>query len=143
MKSLNEILKEQIKQIKEPKFYRFQVFMHGNEKKNTVGMAWLKEGQRIYTIKLWTFLSEKYFLLPSKEDHTKYLIMTREPVKAGKSDKKYYWNIVGNAKANPANGVIELNFDLIGKTTYMSIYPDESKSETAQRILDDVLDTAA
>lgn len=142
MKSLNEILKEQIKQIKEPQFYRFQVFVDGNEKKNVVGMAWLKEGQRIYTIKLWTFLSEKFFLLPSKEDQTKYLIMTREPVKAEKSKKKYHWNIVGNAKAKPAIGVIELNFDLIGKTTYMSIYPDESKSETTSRIPDDVLEAA-
>ncbi len=142
MKSLNEILKEQIKQIQEPKFYRFKVFANGNEKKDTVGMAWLKEGQRIYTIKLWTFLSEKYFLLPSKEDQTKYLIMTREPVRAANSKKKYYWNIVGNAKANPTNGVIELHFDLLGKTTYMSLYPDESKSEEREIIDDPFLQVA-
>lgn len=142
MKTLKEILDEQTKELQKPQFYRFQVFVNGNEKKNIVGMAWLKEGQKIYTIKLWTFLSEKFFLLPSKEDQTKYLIMTREPVKAEKSKKKYHWNIVGNAKANPANGVIELYFDLLGKTTYMSIYPDESKSEATQRIPDDALEAA-
>lgn len=142
MKSLKEVLNEQTKKLQEPQFYRFPVFVDGNEKKNIVGMAWLKEGQRIYTIKLWTFLSEKFFLLPSKEDQAKYLIMTREPVKSEKSKKKYHWNIVGNAKANPASSVIELNFDLLGKTTYMSIYPDESKSETSSRIPDDVLEAA-
>ena len=142
MKTLKEILDEQTKELQKPQFYRFQVFVNGNEKKNIVGMAWLKEGQKIYTIKLWTFLSEKFFLLPSKEDQTKYLIMTREPVKAEKSKKKYHWNIVGNAKVNPINGVIELYFDLLGKTAYMSIYPDESKSESTQRIPDDALDAA-
>lgn len=142
MKTLKEILDEQTKELQKPQFYRFQVFVNGNEKKNIVGMAWLKEGQKIYTIKLWTFLSEKFFLLPSKEDQTKYLIMTREPVKAEKSKKKYHWNIVGNAKANPANGVIELYFDLLGKTIHMSIYPDESKSETTQMIPEDSLEAA-
>ncbi len=142
MKSLKEILKEQTKQLKEPQFYRFQVFVNGNEKKDTVGMAWLKEGQKIYTIKLWTFLSEKYFLLPSKEDPTKYLIMTREPVKSTNTRKKYHWNIVGNAKANPSNGVIELYFDLFEKKTFMSIYPDESKHQE-QRTPDEGIDLAA
>lgn len=142
MKSLKEILKEQTKQLKESQFYRFQVFVNGNEKKDTVGMAWLKEGQKIYTIKLWTLLSEKFFLLPSKEDQSKYLIMTREPVKTTKSKKKYHWNIVGNAKANPAKGVVELSFDLFEKKVFMSIYPDESKhqGELAQDI---TLDAAA
>jgi len=142
MKTLKEILSEQTKELQKPQFYRFQVFVNGSEKKNIVGMAWLKAGQKIYTIKLWTFLSEKFFLLPSKEDQTKYLIMTREPVKAEKSMKKYHWSIVGNAKANPANGVIELYFDLLGKTIYMSIYPDESKREATQRIPVDALEAA-
>ncbi len=142
MKSLKEILKEQTKQLKEAQFYRFQVFVNGNEKKDTVGMAWLKEGQKIYTIKLWTFLSEKFFLLPSKEDPTKYLIMTREPVKSTNTKKKFHWNIVGNAKANPANGVIELHFDLFEKKTFMSIYPDESKYQE-QRAPNEEMDLAA
>jgi len=142
MKTLKEILNEQTKELQKPQFYRFQVFVNGSEKKNKIGMAWLKEGQKIYTIKLWTFLSGKFFLLPSKEDQTKYLIMTRETVKAEKSKKKYHWNIVGNAKANPANGVIELYFDLFGKTIYMSIYPDESKSEATQMIPEDSLEAA-
>lgn len=136
MKVLKDILEGQIEKLAPPNFYRFQIFTQETEKKKVVGMAWLKEGQRIYTIKLWTFLSEKFFLLPSKEDQSKYLIMTREPVKAEKLKNKYHWNIVGNAKANPVKGVIELNFDLFGKSTYMSIYPDEAKNE-AREISDD------
>ena len=142
MKALKDILNEQTKQLKEPQFYRFQVFVNGNEKKDTVGMAWLKEGQKIYTIKLWTFLSEKFFLLPNKDDASKFLIMTREPVKSTNSKKKYHWNIVGNAKANPSNGVIDLNFDLFDRKIFMSIYPDESKHQQDQRLPDEVFEAA-
>ena len=142
MKSLKEILNEQTKTLKEPPFYRFQVFVKGNEKKNTVGMAWLKEGQKIYTIKLWTFLSEKFFLLPSKDDASKYLLMTREPVKSANSKKKYHWNIIGNAKASPSNGVIELNFDLLDRKIFMSIYPDEIKNQQDQRLPDAIYEAA-
>jgi hypothetical protein len=95
-------------------------------KKKTVGMAYLKEGQGIYTLRLWTLLEDKFFLLPSKDDSSKYLLMTREPNKSGSSKNKYFWNIVGNAKVLSGKNVIELNFDLLAKKIYMSIFPEES-----------------
>lgn len=128
MKELKEILDTQMKKMKPIKFYRFQLFVEGNEKNKTVGMAYLKEGQGIYTLRLWTFLDDKYFLLPSKEDSSKYLLMTREPNKSGSNKNKYFWNIVGNAKVISGKNVVELNFDLLDKKIFMSIFPDESPS---------------
>src|SRR5690606_15874730 len=104
-----------VEKLKPAKFYRFQIFTQGSEKKNTVGMAYLKEGQTIYTLRLWTFLEDKFFLLPNKDDQTKYFIMTRESNKSPSSKNKYFWNIVGNAKTDSSMGVIELNFDLLEK----------------------------
>ena len=122
MKALKEILAETA-----PKFFRFQVFVKTNEeKKNTVGMAYLKEGQSMYTLRLWTFLEDKFYLLPSREDSAKYLVMTREPNKTPNSKNKYFWNIVGNAKANSANGVLEINFDLFDKKVFMNLFPETS-----------------
>ncbi len=122
MKALKEILAETA-----PKFFRFQVFVKNTEeKKNTVGMAYLKEGQTMYTLRLWTFLDTKFFLLPSKESSSKYLIMSREPNKTPNAKNKYYWNIVGNAKANSAQGVLELDFDLFDKKICMSLFPESS-----------------
>lgn len=128
MKALKEILDTQMEKMKPIKFYRFQFFVEGNEKNKTVGMAYLKEGQGIYTLRLWTFLDDKYFLLPSKEDSSKYLLMTREPNKSGSNKNKYFWNIVGNAKVISGKNVVELNFDLLDKKIFMSIFPDESPS---------------
>lgn len=142
MKALKDILDTHMDKLKTTKFYRFQLFVQGTEKKNTVGMAYLKEGQSIYTLRLWTFLDDKYFLLPSKEDSTKYLLMTREPNKSAKSKNKYFWNIVGNAKADSAKGVIEMNFDLLDKKIYMSIYPEESATPYGQPVPEGALEAA-
>src|SRR6478609_6651948 len=112
MKALKDILDAQAEKLKPAKFYRFQIFTQGNEKKNTVGMAYLKEGQTIYTLRLWTFLEDKFFMLPSKVDSNKYLLMTRELNKSQSSKNKYFWNIVGNAQTDSSKGVVEFNFDL-------------------------------
>ena len=124
MKSLKEALSEAM-----PTFYRFQIFTMDNGKKDkTVGMAILRDGHGLYSLRLWMFLEDKYFLLPSKEDSTKYLLMTREPNKTDTSKNKYFWNVVGNAKADIKKGIVELNFDLLDKKIYMSLFPDESKT---------------
>lgn len=139
MKALKEILDTQMEKMKPTKFYRFQLFVEGTEsdsKKKTVGMAYLKEGQGIYTLRLWTLLEDKFFLLPSKDDSSKYLLMTREPNKSGSNKNKYFWNIVGNAKVLSGKNVIEMNFDLLEKKIYMSIFPEESASSNGQSVLE-------
>lgn len=142
MKTLKEVLTSQTEKMNSTKFYRFQIFTQGSEKKNTVGMAYLKEGQSIYTLRLWTFLEDKFFLLPSKEDSSKYLLMTREPNKSNTSKNKYFWNIVGNAKADSSKGVIELSFDLFDKKLFMSMFPEESATPYGQPVTDGELEAA-
>lgn len=134
MKALKDVLDTQMEKMKPTKFYRFQLFVEGadtSSKKKTVGMAYLKDGQGIYTLRLWTLLEDKFFLLPSRDDSSKYLLMTREPNKSSSSKNKYFWNIVGNAQVLSAKNVIELNFDLLEKKIYMSIFPEESASPTS------------
>ena len=142
MKELKVILAEQSQKLKETKFYRFQVFTQGAERKNIVGMAYLKEGHNIYTLRLWTLLEDKFFLLPSKEDSTKYLLMTREPNKSNTSKNKYFWNIVGNARADSSMGVIEMSFDLFDKKVYINIFPEESATPYGQPIPSGALEAA-
>ncbi len=138
MKSLKEALTEAM-----PNFYRFPVFTVENGKKDkTVGMAYLRDGQGIYSLRLWMFLDDKFFLLPSKEDSSKFLLMTRELNNTGSSRNKYFWNIVGNAKADIRKGMIELNFDLFEKKIYMSLYPDESSNPFGKTAPDEGLAAA-
>lgn len=111
-------------------FHRFQV-IQGNkkedgrvEKTKTVGMAYLRSGQDMYTLRLWTFLNEKYFLLPSRKEAGRYLIMTREPTKNPNAKAKYFWNIVGNARVNSPAMCMEIEFDLFDKRVYMNLFPE-------------------
>lgn len=111
-------------------FHRFQVF-HGTKNENnnvtksrTVGMAYLRSGQDMYTLRLWTFLNEKFFLLPSKKEAGRYLVMTREPTKNPNSKTKYFWNIVGNARVDSSAMCLEIEFDLFEKRVYMNLFPE-------------------
>jgi len=114
------------------KFYRFQVFQgetgDGSKitKTKSVGMAYLKDGQNIFTLRLWTFSWDRYYILPNKNDSSKFLVMTREPNRNPAAKNKFFWNIVGNGVADSALGVIRIEFDLLSKPFYMNIHPESS-----------------
>ena len=115
-------------------YYRFQIFqaqrnsMGKLEKTKVVGMAYLKEGQDTYTLRLWTFLNDKFFLLMNKSDSSRFLVMSREANKNIQSKNKYFWNVVGNGKALSSQNCIELKFDLFEKPIYMNIFPEANVS---------------
>ena len=89
-------------------------------------MAYLKEGQSMLTLRLWTFVNERFYLLLNQNDASKYLVMTREPTKNPNSKNKYYWNIVGNGVIDTANSLVTIQFDLLDKPIFMSTYPEVS-----------------
>lgn len=128
-------------------YYRFQIFqaqrnaMGKLEKTKVVGMAYLKEGQDTYTIRLWTFLNDKFFLLMNKNDSSRFLVMSRETNKSPTAKSKYFWNVIGNGKALSSQNCIELNFDLFEKPVYMNIFPEAKVS--AVLLPDDDFQSAA
>jgi hypothetical protein len=129
------------------RYYRFQIFQglknaEGKlEKTKVVGMAYLKEGHDTYTIRLWTFLNDNFYLIMSKNDSSRFLVMSRQANKNPASKLKYFWNIIGNGKALSAQNCIELSFDLFEKPIYMNIFP-ESKSSSMVLLNDDLEEAA-
>lgn len=123
-------------EVNPPIFHRFQLFQgrmneSGKlEKTKSVGMAYHKEGQENYTMRLWTFVAERFFLVPNRKQTGRYFVMTREPNKNPNARSKYFWNIIGSGKVISALGVIELEFDLFDKPVYMNIFP-EAQANTA------------
>ncbi len=115
-----------------PEFYRFQAFQgeiqaDGTVKKlRTVGMAYLKQGQSLYTLRLWTLLNDRFYILPNKNDPARYLVMTREPNKNPLAKNKYFWNIVGNGRADSTLGAIRIQFDLLEKPIFLGLFPESS-----------------
>lgn len=116
----------------EEQYFRFQVYQGEKDqtgkvkKTKSVGMAYLKDGQNIYSLRLWMFSWDRYYVLPHKSDSSKYLVMTREPNKNPNAKNKFFWNIVGSGTVNSVMGYVELEFDLLSQPIYMSIHPESS-----------------
>lgn len=107
-------------------YSRFEVFQtrEGAKDKRVVGSAYLREGDSLITLRLWTMMNEKFYVLLSKNDPSKYLVMTREENRNAKSTNKYFWHIVGSGNVDSKNGIVELKFDLFDKSVFMSLHPD-------------------
>jgi hypothetical protein len=133
----------------QPQFYRFQVFQgkrnaNGKvEKTKTIGMTYHMPGQENYTMRLWTFVTERFYLLPNHKQAGWYFIMTREPTKKPNAKNKFFWNIVGSGKVDSASGVIELEFDLFEKPVFMNIFPEPQASSVSFADFEEEMKTAA
>ena len=127
---MNANQNEQLSQLKKPDLYRFRL-MQGQvsndgkfERTKTVGMVYHVEGARNYTLKLWTFLKDRFVLMPRRNDPSQFLLLTREWNNNPSAKNKTYSNIVGNGSTDTTLGVIKIEFDLFDKPLYMSIYPE-------------------
>jgi hypothetical protein len=92
--------------------------------KKTIGMAYLNEGRGSYTLKIWTFINDKFNLVARRNDPSQYLIFTKDPNQNFNNSSKSFSNIVGHGTFEPIPGVIKLEFDLLDKPIYMNIYPE-------------------
>jgi hypothetical protein len=113
-----------MKQVENANYSRFEVFQNPGKDKRVVGSAYLREGDSLITLRLWTMMNEKFYVLLSKQDPSKYLVMTREENRNAKSSNKYFWHIVGSGNVDSKNGIVQLNFDLFEKPVLMSLHPD-------------------
>jgi hypothetical protein len=127
---------------KSKEFYRFQIQMptlNQNQKPKSVGMAYLRDGEGTYTIRLWMF-AERYYMIQTKGDPTRYLLMSREPSRDSNSKNKFRWRIIGNGKINSTKGVIELYFDLLSKQVLMNLFPE---SYVDKSLTDEMIETTS
>jgi hypothetical protein len=132
----------------EPQFYRFQVFQGKRntqgkvERTKTVGMTYHQAGHENYTLRLWTFVHERFYLLNNHKQAGRYFIMAREENKQPNPKSKYFWNIIGSGRVDTSAGVIELEFDLFDKPLYMNIFPEAQANSSSFADFEEMLKTA-
>jgi hypothetical protein len=119
-----------MKQIEGANYSRFEVFQNSGKDTRVVGSAYLREGDSLITLRLWTMMNEKFYVLLSKQDASKYLVMTREENRNVKNSNKYFWHIVGSGNVDSKNGIVQLNFDLFDRPILMSLQPDRKPTLT-------------
>lgn len=114
-----------MKQTETANYSRYEVFQNPGSTKRIVGSAYAREGESLITLSLWTMINEKFYVLLSKQDPSKYLVMTREENRNARNTNKYFWHIVGNGTVDTKSGVVKLDFDLFDRPIFMSLHPDK------------------
>lgn len=117
----------------ESQFVRLEAFRMegeaGAEKKRIVGSASTRKGDTIINLRLFTLVNENFYVVVSKEDPEKYLVMTREQNLNPRNPNLYRWHIVGQGKTYPGGRIVQLNFDLFDKPIYLKLEPDYEREK--------------
>lgn len=114
-------------EVKPASFSRFEVYRPAEttgSNKRVLGSAYLKEGDSMIVLQLWTMMKEKFYVIRSRDNASRYLVMTREENRNAKSNNKFFWHIVGNGTVDTIKGILQLDFDLFDKPIFMSLHPD-------------------
>lgn len=123
-------------------FYRFPLFVEKDQGgKVPVGVAYHRDGHRVWGMKLWMFPTLKFYLMRDSQNPASLLIFTREERKVLRAGKgKYFWNLIGRGETDVNAEVVRLTFDLFEKPVLMSLYPSDSQS--AQVEVDELLEVS-
>ena len=94
-----------------------------NEK--CVGVAFLKGGSKVFSLRLWMLTGQKYFVAPNDSDSTKYEILSLEEYTNRHGDARSNWRDVGSGRY--VGNFVELKFSLLEKPVYLSLFPKNHK----------------
>jgi hypothetical protein len=75
--------------------------------------------------------------VPSDDNTERDTILTKEEVLTKDKGKRTYWNVVGDGELMSKQGLLKLDFDLYGKSLYMSLYPSNVGNVLPFQMFDD------
>ncbi len=110
------------------KYEVFNVFVGEIDKENEfvgeakVGVAFLKGKSRVFSLRLWMFDANKYFVSPNDDDQTKYDILAVEEYATRDGEEKSQWHKVGQGQYFGA--YLQLKFHLLNRTLFLSLFPN-------------------
>lgn len=91
----------------------------------SVGIAFLKMGSKKFRLKLFTFPSHQYFIIPDEKDDTKYIVLSLEEYQLPSGEMKSSWNRIGEGKL--AGSFIALRIQLLAENIFLCLFPDKSE----------------
>ena len=121
---------------KKPKADRYKVWLGQLDQsgyvveKDQVGYAFQRIGSTAFRLKLWMFLNQQYFVIPTKEDQTKYNLYSLEEYISENKELKSFWNKVG--EADLYGNYLRMKFNLFEQCLFLSLFEDKEASMIAQ-----------
>ena len=82
-------------------------------------------------MKLWMFHKTPYFIVPVKEDRTKYLVYSVEDHPQNK-ELKSFWNKVGEAKL--CGNYLKVKLYLLSEDLYMSLFSSKQPNNYTKEV---------
>ncbi len=102
------------------------------EKIRLAGLGFLREGKHEYQLKIFSRMSERYFVRSIDTQQGTYQVLTRDEIKINERAARVYWCEVGDAKVIPSLGLMEIKIDLCSEPVYMSIFPRKFERQVKQ-----------
>lgn len=90
--------------------------------KDQVGFAFQRIGSKSFKLNLWMFLGQNYFIVPVKDNQTKYTLYSLDEYITENKELKSYWNKVGTAELY--GNYLKLSFTLLSYDLFMSLFDD-------------------
>lgn len=94
-----------------------------------VGFAFQRIGSQSFKLNLWMFVGLNYFIVPSKEDQTKYILYALDEYITESKELKSYWNKVGTAELY--GNYLKLSFTLLSYDLFMSLFDDAQAAQNS------------
>lgn len=91
----------------------------------SVGIAFLKPGSKKFRLKLWSFPSHQYFVVPDDHDEKKYIVLSLEEYQLSTGETKTSWNRIGYG--NLVGAFIAIRIQLIADQVFLCLYPDRAE----------------
>ncbi len=99
--------------------------------KETVGIAFQREGSISFRMKLWMFYKTPYVLVPVKDDRTKYIVYS---VEDSSSDErvKGFWNKVGVAEL--CGNYLKVKLYLLPENLFLSLFSEKQTTQNLKEV---------
>lgn len=91
----------------------------------SVGIAFLKPGRKVFRLKIWTFANEQYFVAPDEADPTKYTVLSLSEHQLATGEIRSHWNKIGHGFL--VGKFIHLQLPLFSQDLFLSLFPGALK----------------
>lgn len=99
------------------------------QERDQVGFAFQRFGSKSFKLNLWMFVHQNFFIVPLKDDQTKYMLYSLDEYLTETKELKSYWNKVGVGELY--GNYLRLSFNLLSYDLFMSLF-DEAQSDSGR-----------
>lgn len=91
----------------------------------SVGIAFLRPGRKVFRLNLWTFAREQYFVAPDENDSTKYTVLSLNEHQLANGEIRSHWNKIGVGVL--VGSFIKLQLPLLSRELFLCLFPGTSE----------------